>query len=292
MIRSMTGYGAASGEWNGAEIRVEMKSVNNRYFDFNLKIPRAYMSVEEQLKALLQKRISRGKVDVFVTLDLSRAQLDEIRVNMALARSYVEAVRSVSEEFGLADKLSATDILRFPDVIKVERDESDSEGLSAEILVVAAQALEAFDNMRAREGERLGQDILSRLSEIERLTAVVEERSPETVSEYRKRLTARMEDILENRQLDETRILTEAAIFADKIAVDEETVRLRSHLSQLREMLEMQEPIGRKLDFLVQELNREANTIASKCSDSAISRVAIDLKAEIEKIREQAQNIE
>ena len=292
MIRSMTGYGSASGEWNGAGIRIEMKSVNNRYFDFNLKIPRAYMSIEEKLKQLVQTRISRGKVDMFVTLDLSKASLDEIRVNYSLARSYVEAVRRVAEEFGVPDKLTASDVLRFPDVMSVERDDSDAEGLFAAILSIAGEALAAFDDFRAREGERLGADLTLRLSEIERLTALAEARSAETVPEYREKLQARMEDILQNRQLDESRILTEAAIFADKVAINEETVRLRSHVAELRSMLKSAEPIGRKLDFLVQELNRESNTVASKGNDADMARIAVDLKAEVEKIREQAQNIE
>ena len=292
MIRSMTGYGSAAGEWNGAGVRVEMKSVNNRYFDFNLKIPRAYMSIEEKLKQLAQKRISRGKVDMFVTLDLSRAALDEIRVNHSLARAYIEAVRSVAGEFGVPDKLTASDVLRFPDVMTVERDDSDAEGLYAAILGVAEKALVQFDDFRAREGERLGNDLLQRLSEIERLTTLAEARSADTVPEYRERLQARMEDILQNRQIDEARILTEAAIFADKIAINEETVRLRSHAVELRGMLQSTEPIGRKLDFLVQELNRESNTVASKGNDAEMARIAVDLKAEVEKIREQAQNIE
>ena len=292
MIRSMTGYGSAAGEWNGAGIRIEMKSVNNRYFDFNLKIPRAYMSIEEKLKQLVQTRISRGKVDMFVTLDLSRASLDEIRVNYSLARSYVEAVRRVAEEFGVPDRLSASEVLRFPDVMSVERGDSDAEGFYAAILSVAGEALAAFDDFRAREGERLGDDLMLRLSEIERLTALAEERSSASVPEYRAKLIARMEEVLQNRQIDESRILTEAAIFADKVAINEETVRLRSHVAELRRMLESLEPIGRKLDFLVQEMNREANTVASKGNDSEMARIAIDLKAEVEKIREQAQNIE
>ncbi|NLB28976.1 MAG: YicC family protein [Clostridiales bacterium] len=292
MIRSMTGYGSASGDWNGAGIRVEMKSVNNRYFDFNLKIPRAYMSIEEKMKQLVQTRISRGKVDMFVTLDLSKAALDEIRVNFSLARSYVEAVRAVAREFALPDKLTASDVLRFPDVMSVERDEADAEGLYAAILSVAEDALCAFDNFRAREGERLGDDIALRLGEIERLTSLAEARSAESIPEYRAKLLARMEEMFQNRQIDESRIITEAAISADKTAIIEEAVRLCSHVSELREMQKSREPIGRKLDFLVQELNRESNTIASKGNDAEMARIAVDLKAEVEKIREQAQNIE
>lgn len=292
MIRSMTGYGSATGEWNGAGIRIEMKSVNNRYFDFNLKIPRAYMSIEEKLKQLVMTRISRGKVDMFVTLDLSKASLDAIRVNYSLARSYVDAIRTVAKEFDVPDKLTASEILRLPDVMSVERDDTDAEGLQAAILSVANEAIAAFDDFRAREGDRLGSDITMRLTEIERLTELAEARSSQTVPEYREKLLARMEEVLQNRQIDESRLLTEAALFADKIAINEETVRLRSHASELRGMMKSSEPIGRKLDFLVQELNRESNTIASKGNDAEMARIAIDLKAEVEKIREQAQNIE
>ena len=288
MIRSMTGYGSA----DGGAVKVEIKSVNNRYFDFNVKLPRMFMSLEEPLKQLAQKRVSRGKLDVFITLDFARASTDKVTVNEALANAYYDAAVQVSEMMGKLPKITAYDIMRFPDVVKVERDEANTEELSAEIMRVFEAALIAFDDFRAREGQRLGNDLAQRLDEIERLTTLAEARSAETVPEYREKLHARMEDILQNRQLDESRILTEAAIFADKIAINEETVRLRSHVAELRSMLSSTEPVGRKLDFLVQELNRESNTIASKGNDADMARIAVDLKAEVEKIREQAQNIE
>jgi uncharacterized protein (TIGR00255 family) len=292
VIKSMTGYGSATGERGGAEIRVEMRSVNNRYFDFNLKIPRAYMSIEEPLKQRVQKRISRGKIDVFVTLDLTGANTDAVQVNLNLARAYMDAIRNVSDELGVRDDISALDIVRLPDVLKVEREDADSEELIAAIGETLDAALEMFDASRGREGERLGADIAARLDEIERLTALAEERSPVTAAEYGRKLQLRIEETLQNHSVDDQRILTEVAIFADKVAINEETVRLRSHIAELRRMLALPEPIGRKLDFLVQELNREANTIGSKGNDAEMSRTVVDLKAEIEKIREQAQNIE
>ena len=288
MIRSMTGYGSAAGE----AVKVEIKSVNNRYFDFNVKLPRTFMSLEEPLKQMAQKRVSRGKLDVFIMLDFARTSTDKVTVNEALAKAYYDAAVQVSGMMGKLPKITAHDIMRFPDVVKVERDEANTEALSTEIMRVFEDALLAFDDFRAREGERLGNDLAQRLDEIERLTTLAEARSVETVPEYREKLYARMEDILKNRQIDESRILTEAAIFADKIAINEETVRLRSHVAELRSMLSSTEPIGRKLDFLVQELNRESNTVASKGNDADMARIAVDLKAEVEKIREQAQNIE
>ena len=288
MIRSMTGYGSASGD----AVKIEIKSVNNRYFDFNVKLPRTFMSLEDPLKQQAQKRVSRGKLDVFITLDFARTNTDKVTVNETLAKAYYDAAVQVSAIMGKIPKVTATDIMRFPDVVKVERDDANTEELSAEIMRVFEDALTAFDDFRAREGERLGNDLSQRLDEILRLTALAEARSAETVPEYREKLQARMEDILQNRQLDESRILTEAAIFADKVAINEETVRLRSHVAELRSMLKSAEPIGRKLDFLVQELNRESNTVASKGNDADMARIAVDLKAEVEKIREQAQNIE
>ena len=289
MIKSMTGYGAASGE----AVKIEIKSVNNRYFDFNVKLPRTFMALEESLKAQAQKRVSRGKLDVFVTLDFARTSTDKVTVNLSLAEAYFEAATKLADHLKTgAAGLAPAELMRFADVVKVERDESSMEDLSAQISEVFEAALAAFDAAREREGARLGEDLSARLDEIERLTAKAAERSPVTVAEYRAKLTARMAEVLENRHVDETRLLTEAAIFADKVAINEETVRLGSHLAELRSMLGSAEPIGRKLDFLVQELNREANTIGSKGNDAEMSRIVVDLKAEIEKVREQAQNIE
>ena len=288
MIKSMTGYGSASGE----AVKIEIKSVNNRYFDFNVKLPRTFMSLEESLKQRAQKRVSRGKLDVFITLDFARTSTDKVTVNETLAKAYYDAAVQVSAIMGKLPKVTAPEIMRFPDVVRVERDEANTEELSAEITRVFEDALAVFDAQREREGARLGADLSARLDAIEQLTARAAERSPVTVAEYRAKLAARMAEVLENRNIEESRLLTEAAIFADKVAINEETVRLTSHIVELRSMLTLAEPIGRKLDFLVQELNREANTIGSKGNDAEMSRIVVDLKAEIEKIREQAQNIE
>jgi len=292
MIKSMTGYGGAKGASGKIDITVEIKSVNNRYHDCTIKIPRVFISFEESLKSVIQGHISRGKVDVFVTVDSSKADDVEIRLNRPLAEAYLSTLRAMTSEYGLGGGLSAIDLARFPDVLQAEKREADAEQLCADITAVLEDALTGFDEMRAREGEKLYHDILSRLDAIEKLTVMAEEISPRSVAEYRKKLEARMQEILQAAGIDEARILTEAAIFADRVSINEETVRLRSHIAQLRDMLQSGEPVGRKIDFLVQEFNREANTIGSKGNDAELSRLVVDLKAEIEKIREQAQNIE
>lgn len=292
MVKSMTGYGRARQERNGRNITVEVRSVNNRYLDCTVKMPRAYIFVEDAMKALVQKYISRGKVDVFVTVDAVTADQTVVQVNEPLARSYYQALSRLREMFSLEDELSASTLARFPDVLAVTKAEEDLEMISADICAVLEEALTAHRQMRSVEGEKLFSDIAGRADTIESVVAKVEERSPQTVSEYRARLEAKMREVLQSTTIDESRILTEAAIFADKIAVDEETVRLRSHLSQLRTMLSGDEPVGRKLDFLIQEVNRECNTIGSKCNDLAIARDVVNMKAEVEKIREQVQNIE
>ena len=292
MIKSMTGYGRARETLNGRDITVELKSVNNRYLDCTVKMPRVYIFAEDAIKSQVQKRVSRGKVDVFITIDSTGADEAVVTVNESLAKGYLDAVRSISEKFGLETAINARDLARMPDVLTVTKAEEDLESVSADICAVLSKALDAYQAMREREGEKLAADISSRLDTIESLTTAVEERSPQTVKEYREKLLSRMQEVLGSTTIDESRILTEAAIFADKVAVDEETVRLRSHLSQLREMLQLSEPVGRKLDFLIQEVNRESNTIGSKCSDIAITRKVVELKGEIEKIREQVQNIE
>ena len=292
MVKSMTGYGRARQERNGRNITVEVRSVNNRYLDCTVKMPRAYIFAEDAMKALVQKYISRGKVDVFVTVDAVTADQTVVQVNEPLARSYYQALSRLREMFSLEDELSATTLARFPDVLAVTKAEEDLEMISADICAVLEEALTAHRQMRSVEGEKLFSDIAGRADTIESIVAKVEERSPQTVSEYRARLEAKMREVLQSTTIDESRILTEAAIFADKIAVDEETVRLRSHLSQLRTMLSGDEPVGRKLDFLIQEVNRECNTIGSKCNDLTIARDVVNMKAEVEKIREQVQNIE
>ncbi len=292
MIKSMTGYGRGKQLLHGRDITVEVRSVNNRYLDCTVKLPRSYIFAEDAIKAGVQKAVSRGKVDVFVTVDSTGADTSVVQLNRGLAKSYAEALSALAEELGMPADISPVTISRYPDVLTVTKAEEDLETVKADLCAVLEEALANYNTMRGMEGEKMADDIGGRLNHIEELTAVVEARSPETVKEYREKLEGRMKEVLQSTTIDESRILTEAAIFADKVAVDEETVRLRSHLSQLREMLRAEEPVGRKLDFLIQEVNRESNTIGSKCSDVAIARVVVELKAEVEKIREQVQNIE
>ncbi|OUN25207.1 YicC/YloC family endoribonuclease [Pseudoflavonifractor sp. An85] len=295
MVKSMTGYGRGECSYEGGTFTIEVRSVNNRYLDCGIKMPRSFIFAEDAMKAQVQASISRGKVDVFVTQSAVAEDDTTVVVNEALAKSYIEALEHLYNLGGghwVKGNYYAPDLARFPDVLTVEKKEQDQEQVKAGLLGALAQALTDFDSMRVREGQRLAQDILGRVETIENLVSKVEERSPQTVAEYRVRLTAKMNEILQSTQIEESRILTEAAIFADKVAVDEETVRLRSHIAQLREMLEQGGAVGRKLDFLIQEFNREANTIGSKCNDIEIARVVVDIKAEIEKIREQVQNLE
>lgn len=292
MIKSMTGYGSARGSAEGFDICVELKSVNNRFLDTSVRLPRSFLFAEEAVKTAVQKHISRGKVDVFVTVDSSGAGDTVVKVNEPLLRGYIKAVSRIAEEYGLSNDLTALSAARFPEVLSVEKADVDAERVSAAIAEVAESALQDFDQMRLREGEKLREDVLRRLSTIDALVSTVERAAPETVKAYRSRLEQKMQEVLGTAGIDEGRILAEAAIFADHIAVDEETVRLRSHMSQLRKMIEGSSPTGRKIDFLVQEFNREANTIGSKCQNSDIAHVVVDLKSEIEKIREQIQNIE
>lgn len=292
MIRSMTGYGSAKGTVEGLEITVELKSVNNRYLDTSVRLPRSFLFAEEAIKSEVQSHISRGKVDVFISVDSSAAGDMTVKVNEPLLRGYIEAIRHISEEYSLANDMTALSVSRFPDVLSVEKKDLDAEAISAGICAVAEEALRDFDAMRQREGAKLRDDVLSRLETIDRLVSAVETEAPKTVAEYRKRLEQKMQEVLGATGIDENRILAEAAIFADHIAVDEETVRLRSHMSQLTTMINGNSPTGRKIDFLIQEFNREANTIGSKCQNSQIAHVVVDLKSEIEKIREQIQNIE
>ena len=292
MVKSMTGYGRAEDVFEGCTITIELRSVNNRYLDCNVRMPRLYLFAEEAIKARVQNTISRGKVDVFITLDNMGKEQIKVTVNKPLADGYVMALKDLAETYHLPQTVSLELLARFPDVLLAEKAEEDLEGRAQAIFAVLDRALSDFDQMRTKEGARLEADILSRAEAIDCLVGRVEERSPETVSEYRTKLEARMNEVLTSTQIDPARILTEAAIFADKTAVDEETVRLRSHVDQLRGMLAQGGAIGRKLDFLIQEFNREANTIGSKCSDLEIARYVVDMKAEIEKIREQIQNIE
>ncbi|OUO17717.1 YicC/YloC family endoribonuclease [Flavonifractor sp. An4] len=292
MVKSMTGYGRGEANLNGRPITVELRSVNNRYLDCTVKLPRIYVFAEDAVKSRVQSRISRGKVDVYITIGPSANGDVAISVNKPVADGYYAALKDLRDTYGLRDDISVSLLSRFQDVFLVEKTQEDLEALSADICTVLDLALDDFDAMRTREGEKLCQDIRSRAATIEGLVSKVETRSPGIVADYRAKLVARMNEVLQNTQIDESRILTEAAIYADKVAVDEETVRLRSHLSQLDHMLSQGGAIGRKLDFLIQEFNREANTIGSKCSDIETAGYVVDIKAEIEKIREQIQNIE
>ena len=292
MIKSMTGYGSAKGTAAGLQLSVELKSVNNRYLDVSVKLPRSLMFAEEPIRKAVAGHITRGKVDVYVSADATEADVTEVRVNEPLLRGYIAALTQIHNKYYLTDDMSLMNLCRLPDVLSTERRELDSDELTRGLLEILEQALSGYDVMREREGEKLRADVLGRLTEIERLTGIVEERAPLTVAEYRSRLEQKLRETLEGMAVDDSRILTECAIFADRIAVDEETVRLRSHIAQLRAMAEGESPIGRKMDFLIQELNRESNTIGSKCQNAEIARVVVDLKAEIEKIREQIQNVE
>ena len=293
MIKSMTGYGRARKTLNKRDITVEVRSVNNRYLDCTVKMPRMYTFAEDAIKQHVQKAISRGKVDVYISVDASAADVAKVTVNRELAAGYAQALQQLAEICApVSYKVTPEVLARFPDVLTVTKADEDLETVSADLCEVLDEALESYNAMRAVEGRKLAEDILSRLTAIENYTSQVEERSPETVKEYREKLTARMHEVLQSTTIDPQRILTEAAIYADKVAVDEETVRLRSHVSQLRGMVESDEPMGRKMDFLIQEVNRESNTIGSKCNDVDIARVVVGLKAEVEKMREQVQNVE
>lgn len=292
MIRSMTGFGRAQAAVEGYNITVEIKSVNNRYFDFYAKMPRTFSFLEEKVKSLLSTEISRGKVECSIQIETTADESVIVSINEPLAKGYVNAVEEIAEKFALKNDLTALSIARFSDVLSITKAPVDEEAIWDKVQSVVKDALDSFISMRETEGERLKADVLSRADTIISNVAYIEERSPETVKQYSEKLLERMKNVLGDTQIDEARILTEAAIYADKIAVAEETVRLRSHIDQLHTLLSADEAVGRKLDFLVQEINREANTIGSKAQDVDIARRVIDIKAEVEKIREQIQNIE
>ena len=292
MIRSMTGYGRYQDTVDGMDITVEIKAVNHRYYEYSSRLPRAYGFLDDKLKAYLQGSISRGKVDVYVFIDTADAPGSRVTVNHSLVQGYLKALREIAETYGLRNDVSVMSLARYPDLLTVHREAEDEEAVWAAVRTVADVALNRFLQMRDKEGEKLQEDILSRAAAILEAVGQVEERSPQTVREHMDKVQARMRELLGTATVDEQRLLTEAALFADKIAVAEETVRLRSHISQLEHMLAGNEAVGRKLDFLVQEINREANTIGSKAQDVQLARVVVDIKAEIEKIREQIQNIE
>ncbi len=292
MIRSMTGYGRGQEVLDGLSVTVEIKSVNHRFFEYSCRLPRVYGFIDDKLKNYLQQRVSRGKVDVFVQIDALESAGSEVLVNEGLAENYLTVLREMAQKYGLREDVSVTTLSRYPDVLTVRQVAVDEDTVWNAVQKVTDIALEQFVAMREREGARLREDVLSRGQTILSAVAVIEERSPQTVREHMEKVETRMRELLDGAAVDEGRLLTEAAIYADKIAVAEETVRLRSHIEQLDTLLSGDEAVGRKLDFLVQEINRETNTIGSKCSDLELTRIVVDIKAEIEKIREQIQNIE
>ena len=292
MVKSMTGYGRAVETVNGREFTVELRSVNNRYLDCTVKMPRTLSFAEDAVKQAVKGAISRGKVDVFISVRSEGAEDVKITLNTAMVEGYLDAMHQMAKDYGIREDISVSLLSRMPDVFTVDKPEVDEEQLLADLLSVVNQALERFDAMRSAEGGALENDLRSRGQTILSLVEQVEAGSGQTVADYRTRLENKLKEVLANTAIDESRILTEAAIFADKVAVDEETVRLRSHLDQMNNMLTTGGAIGRKLDFLLQEMNRESNTIGSKCSDVRMARIVVDIKAELEKIREQTQNIE
>ena len=292
MIKSMTGFGRGENISPNREITVEIRSVNHRYYEFSSRLPRSCGYLEEKLKPFIQEYVSRGKVEVSVQLKAINASDSELVVNQAVIDNYISTLRQIAKKLRLKDDLSASTLLRINDAFDTRKKPDDEEEILNEVLAAAKMAVEKYNEMRIREGENLKADILSRLENIEKNVACVEENSEETLKAYRERLYARINDVLGDRQIDDQRVLTEVAIFSDKIAVDEETVRLKSHIAQMREMLNSEQPVGRKLDFLIQEFNREANTIGSKCQNVNTAQIVVDIKSDIEKIREQIQNIE
>jgi len=292
LIKSMTGYGRAVETVNGREFTVELRSVNNRYLDCTVKLPRSLSFAEEAVKQAVKQAVSRGKVDVFITVRSENTDDTKISLNEAVVEGYLTAMRRMVETYGVKDDISVSVLSRMNDVFTVEKPEVDEEQLKADLMSVLEKALAGYNAMRAAEGAALDKDLRSRGETILELVSQVEAGNGQTVIDYRTRLENKLKEVLASTNIDESRILTEAAIFADKVAVDEETVRLRSHLQQMNTMLSGGGAVGRKLDFLLQEMNREANTIGSKCTDVKLARIVVDIKAELEKIREQTQNIE
>ena len=292
LIKSMTGYGRAVEMVNGREFTVEIRSVNNRYLDCSVRLPRMLSFAEDAVKQAVKASVSRGKVDVFISVRSEGGEEAQISLNTTVLEGYLTAMRRMVTEYGVSDDISVSALSRLPEVLTVEKPQVDEDQLLTDLMQTVQKALAGYDAMRCTEGEALDQDLRGRGVTILELVSQVEDGNAQTVVDYRARLEAKLREILEKTSIDESRILTEAAIFADKVAVDEETVRLRSHLQQMNTMLDSGGAIGRKLDFLLQEMNREANTIGSKCTDVRLARIVVDIKAELEKIREQTQNIE
>lgn len=292
MVNSMTGFGRAEKIVEGRDIIAEVKSVNHRFFDFNLRVSRGYEFLEEKVRPYLQEKIARGKLDVYIEVERPEGAKTDVQMNEPLASGYLSALHAAQQKFGLPDDIRASTLLQLPELFTVRREPEDEEKVWEEVRQVLDAALVPFLAMRRAEGGKMKEDILGRVSAIQDMVGEVENRSPKTVEEYRNKLRERIRDLLGSAPVDEQRILTEAALYADKVSVAEETVRIRSHISQFREMVSSGGPVGRRMDFLVQEMNREANTIGSKCVDAQIAHLVVDMKAEIEKIREQIQNIE
>lgn len=292
MLKSMTGYGRTQKILNGRDILVEIRSVNHRYYEYSSRVPRTYSYIDEKLKALLKQKVLRGKVEINVSINNIEGRDSEIAINKGVAEGYVNALRSVAEELSLNDDITLSKLIKLPDIFNVQKTPDDEEQVWSDVADVAGEALEKFIEMREKEGEKLRADVLEKTALIIEMVGKVEELSPKTTENYRNRLYQKLSEILEGKDIDNQRIVTEAAVFAEKIAVDEETVRLRSHISQLVDLLDSGDAIGRKLDFIIQEMNREVNTIGSKAQDLNITRLVVDMKAELEKIREQIQNIE
>ena len=292
MIKSMTGYGSGKAELGGKTFTVEIKSVNSRYSDFSIKMPRVYTFLEDPVRKAASARINRGKVDIYINVESSGDDDSVVKVNEALAREYLEGLRTLSSSLNISSNATAETFLRIPDVFTVDKADEDEALILKTVLDALSIALDGFDAMRIAEGEKLAGDLREHLGFILNATSEVEKRSPEIVTEYRARIEERMRDILGSATYDEARLLTEVAIFADKVNVNEETVRLKSHVDQFKKMLDEGGSVGRKIDFLIQEMNREINTIGSKSNDLDVARIVIDVKAEIEKLREQIQNVE
>lgn len=292
MIKSMTGFGRSEQKINGREISVEIKSVNHRYFEFNCKTSRGYAFLEEKLKAYVQQRVSRGKIDIYVSVVCAEETQANVTLNHSLAAGYVAALKEIAAAYGVQDDISVSSVARFADIFTVHKAQEDEDEVWQSVLPVLDSAMESFMNMRKAEGARMKDDVLSRSGTILSIVEQIDEQSPQTVAQYREKLEERLRELLESASVDEQRLLTEAAIFADKTAVAEETVRLRSHFSQLQKFMEAKEPVGRKIDFILQEMNREANTIGSKVQNAPLAHLVVEIKSELEKIREQIQNIE
>lgn len=292
MVKSMTGFGRACKEVDGYVITVELKSVNHRYFDFSSRCPRQYGFIDDKIKSFVNSKVARGKIDCYVGIEALNTESADVVVNNTLASAYVKALKEISTNYDLKEDFGASTVARFPDVLIVKKADEDEDKIWQLVKTVAEEAIDKFTQMRCVEGKKMYDDVYSRSQFILDTVSFIEERSPQTVKEYNDKLVERVHELLGNVTLDESRILQEVAIYADKVAVAEETVRLRSHIAQLREFISSDEPVGRKLDFLVQEINRETNTIGSKCNDVEIAKKVVEVKAEIEKIREQIQNIE